>query len=115
MTTIDNKRKFRIRQDVRYPQLSELSMIYEGFAEDIRVRPPDLSPHGMFINTSREYPQGAVLKLRFRLARTGVIVETRGEVRYCLKGVGVGVEFVGIPVESVRAIEEELAVETQKA
>lgn len=115
MTATDGKRKFRIRQDVRYPQLSELSMIYEGFAEDVRIRPPDLSPHGMFINTSTEYPQGAVVKLRFRLARTGVIVETRGEVRYCLKGVGVGVEFVGISVESVRAIAEELAVETQKA
>jgi PilZ domain len=114
MTATDSKRKFRVRQDVRYPQLSELSMIYEGFAEDIRVRPPDLSPHGMFINTSTEYPHGAVLKLRFRLARTGVIVETRGEVRYCLKGVGVGVEFVGISVESVRAIEEEIAVEANK-
>lgn len=112
MTTTDHKRKFRVRQDVRQPQLSELSMIYEGFAEDIGVRPPDLSPHGMFINTSTEYPQGAVLKLRFRLARTGVIVDTRGEVRYCLKGVGVGVEFVGISVESVRAIEEEIAAET---
>ncbi len=114
MAPTEGKRKFRIRQDVRYPQLSELSMIYEGFAEDVCVRPPDLSPHGMFINTSTEYPQGAVLKLRFRLARTGVIVETRGEVRYCLKGVGVGVEFVGISVESVRAIEEELAAEANK-
>jgi len=115
MTTSDNKRRFRVRQEARHPQISELSMIYEGFAEDIRVRPPDLSPHGMFINTGTEYPQGAVMKLRFRLARTGIIVETRGEVRYCLKGVGVGVEFVGISVESVRAIEEEIAVETNKA
>lgn len=115
MTAINNKRKFRIRQEVRHPQLSELSMIYEGFSEDVCVRPPDLSPHGMFINTSTEYPQGAVLKLRFRLARTGVIVETRGEVRYCLRGVGVGVEFVGISVEAVRAIEEEMAVETEKS
>ena len=41
-----------------------------------------------------EYPQGAVLKLRFRLSRTGILIETRCEVRYCLKGVGVGVEFV---------------------
>jgi len=114
MTTSDNKRRFRVRQEARHPQISELSMIYEGFAEDIRVRPPDLSPHGMFINTGTEYPQGAVMKLRFRLARTGIIVETRGEVRYCLKGVGVGVEFVGISVESVRAIEEEIAVETNK-
>jgi hypothetical protein len=102
------------RRDIRYPQLSELSMIYEGFEEDICVRPPDLSPHGMFINTSNEYPQGAVLKLRFRLLRTGVMIQTRCEVRYCLKGVGVGVEFVAIPPEFVRAIEDEIAVATHK-
>jgi hypothetical protein len=101
------------RQDIRYPQLSELSMIYEGFEEDICVRPPDLSPHGMFINTRTEYPQGAVLKLRFRLSRTGVVIQTRCEVRYCLRGVGVGVEFVAIPPESVRAIENEIGLQRQ--
>ena len=102
------------RRDIRYPQLSELSMIYEGFEEDICVRPPDISPHGMFINTRTEYPEGAVLKLRFKLARTGVVIQTRCEVRYCLKGVGVGVEFVAIPAESIRAIEEELGVQQQQ-
>lgn len=101
------------RRDVRYPHLSELSMIYEGYEEDICVRPPDLSPHGMFINTRTEYPDGAVLKLRFKLARTGVLIHTRCEVRYCLRGVGVGVEFVAIPVEFVRAIEEEIELQTQ--
>lgn len=109
----DDKPSTEGRRDVRYPQLSELSMIYEGFEEDICVRPPDLSPHGMFINTSTEYPEGAVLKLRFKLARTKVEIQTRCEVRYCLKGVGVGVEFVAIPAESVRAIEDEIGVQTQ--
>jgi len=101
------------RRDPRYPQLSELSMIYEGFEEDVSVRPPDLSPHGMFINTRTDYPQGAILKLRFRLARSRVLVETRCEVRYCLRGVGVGVEFVDISPEAVRAIEEEIGVATR--
>lgn len=101
------------RRDVRHPHLSELSMIYEGYEEDICVRPPDLSSHGMFINTRTEYPEGAVLKLRFKLARTGVIINTRCEVRYCLRGVGVGVEFLAIPPESVRAIEEEIELQTQ--
>lgn len=102
------------RRDARYPHLSELSMIYEGFEEDICVRPPDLSPHGMFINTRTEYPEGAVLKLRFKLSRTGVVIHTRCEVRYCLRGVGVGVEFMAIPAESVRAIEEEIDLQTQQ-
>jgi hypothetical protein len=103
------------RRDVRYPQLSELSMIYEGFEEDICVRPPDISPHGMFINTRTEYTEGAVLKLRFRLSRTGIVIQTRCEVRYCLRGVGVGVEFVAISPENVRAIEDEIGVETHRA
>ena len=90
MNETDRKTNVAIRQDVRFPQLCELSMIYEGATEDVSVRPPDLSPHGMFINTRTDYPEGAVLKLRFRLSRTGVLVQTRCEVRYCLKGVGIG-------------------------
>jgi hypothetical protein len=113
MSGIDDKSKPQARRDVRHPLLSEFSMIYEGFEEDIRVRPPDLSPHGMFINTSKEYPHGAVLKLRFRLSRTGVLIETRCEVRFCLKGVGVGVEFVGHSPEVIRAIEDEIGAVTQ--
>jgi hypothetical protein len=104
----ENKSNPEIRRDVRYPQVSEFSMIYEGFEEDISVRPPDLSPHGMFINTRTAYPQGAVLKLRFRLSRTGIAIQTRCEVRYCARGVGVGVEFVDISPEALRAIEEEI-------
>jgi hypothetical protein len=85
-------------------------MLYEGATEEVAVRPPDLSPHGMFINTPTEFPEGAVLKLRFRLSRTDVVVQTRCEVRYCLKGVGIGVEFVDAPPEATRAIEEEISV-----
>jgi hypothetical protein len=114
MSLDDRNSKTEVRRDVRIPQLTELSMIYEGFEEDISVRPPDLSPHGMFVNTKTEYPQGAVLKLRFRLSRTGMVIQTRGEVRYCLRGVGVGVEFRDISPEFVRCIEEEIGLVAQK-
>jgi hypothetical protein len=66
----------------------------------------------MFINTAKLFPEGAVLKLRFRLSRSGVLIQARCEVRYCLKGVGVGVEFVDISPEFVRAIEDEIGVVT---
>jgi hypothetical protein len=101
-----------IRRDERHPQFSELSMTYEGMSEDIVLRAPDLSVHGMFINTAKEFAEGSVLKLRFRLTRTGVVVQTRCEVRYCLKGVGVGVEFVEISPEFTRAIENEIGLVT---
>ncbi len=83
-------------------------MKYEGRSEDVPLRVPDLSEHGMFINTPREFPEGSVLKLRFVLTRTGHLVNTRGEVRYCLPGIGIGVEFFDISDESRAAIIEEL-------
>jgi PilZ domain len=100
------------RRDTRYPQLRDLRVAYEGYTEDIVLRPPDLSPHGMFINTPRAFPEGAILNVSFRLARSGTLVQTRCEVRYCLKGVGIGVEFVRISAEAVSAIEEDLGVQT---
>ena len=95
------------RQQSRHAQYRDLSLVYEGFSEEYTVRTPDLSTSGMFINTSRYYPQGAVLALSFKLARSGYEVTARGEVRYCLSGVGLGVEFVDISDEAKHAIEQE--------
>jgi hypothetical protein len=62
----------------------------------------------MFINTVQNFPEGAVLNLRFLLSLSGVEIQTRCEVRYCLKGVGIGVEFVGISPDAVAEIEREI-------
>jgi hypothetical protein len=96
------------RREPRLPHLSDLRMNYEGDGQDIPLRPPDLSRHGMFVNTSTHFLEGAIVNLRFRLTRSNVEVQTRGEVRYCLPGIGIGVEFVGIRPEAVRAIEKEI-------
>lgn len=96
------------RQEVRYPHLRELSLSYEGRYETISMRPPDISRNGMFINTGTHFPEGSVLKLRFRLARSGVEISTRCEVRYCLHGVGIGVEFLDLSPEGAQAIDEEI-------
>ena len=92
----------------RFSNLKDLSVTYEGRSEDIVTRPPDVSTRGMFINTLRTFPVGAVLTIRFKLAQSGVEINTRGEVRYCLPGVGLGVEFVGITPQAVAAIEAEI-------
>jgi hypothetical protein len=104
----DSKNWTSSRLAPRFSSLRDLSVSYEGFSEAIVTRPPDVSTRGMFINTSRKFPEGAVLNVNFRLALTGVEIHSRCEVRYCLPGVGVGVEFVDISPESVRAIEEEV-------
>lgn len=96
------------RQVSRYPYLRDLSVKYEGQSEGISVRAPDISQCGMFINTSCSFPEGSVLQLHFRLPHTGVEIATRCEVRYCLFGVGVGVEFLGLPSEASQAIEDEI-------
>ena len=96
------------RREPRIQHLSELHLSYEGDDREIPIRLPDISPHGMFVNTSASFPEGAIVNLRFRLSPSSVEVRTRGEVRYCLPGVGIGVEFIGIAPEIVRAIEKEL-------
>lgn len=99
----------------RFSSLRDLSVSYEGHSEDIVTRPPDISTRGMFINTTRTFPEGAVLNVKFRLALSGCAVHSRAEVRYCLPGVGVGVEFIDISEESVQAIEREIEIRSQNA
>jgi hypothetical protein len=98
------------RTSPRVHSLGSIFMNYEGHSEEVAARPPDVSTHGMFINTNRSFPEGAVLNLKFLLALSGVEIQTRSEVRYCLKGVGVGVEFVGITPDAVHEIEREIAL-----
>ena len=95
----------RERLSPRIHSVKEISVHYEGRTEEIAIRPPDVSTHGMFFNTATRFPEGAVLNLKFRLALSGAEISTRCEVRYCLPGVGVGVEFIGISPEAVRKIE----------
>ena len=90
----------------RHSCCRDLEVEYEGHSGEIEVHAPDISPRGMFINTPRVFPEGSVLKVHFRLGQTGETVFTRGEVRYCLPGVGVGVEFIEISDEAQEAIRE---------
>jgi PilZ domain len=107
--SIDKERRLRAaRCEPRLMHLKELCMTYEGSGEVIQLRPPDISQHGMFVNTSTHFSEGAVISLRFRLTRSNIEVQTRAEVRYCLPGIGVGVEFVGIGPEAVLAIKKEI-------
>ena len=92
----------------RVHSIATISVHYEGQTEELASRPPDVSREGMFITTARIFPEGAILNLRFSLALTGAQIETRSEVRYCLPGVGVGVEFIGISPKAVRNIEREI-------
>jgi hypothetical protein len=104
-----------VRSDSRIQSLRKISFNYEGRSEDLEVRPPDVSCRGMFIATNQEFPEGAVLKLMFHLTLTGAEIHARGEVRYCLKGVGAGVEFVELAPEAAKKIEQETELWSQKS
>jgi PilZ domain len=93
---------------LRYPP--DLAVKYEGHDMPIRLSGPDISTQGMFINTPCFFPEGAVLEVSFSLTRLSFKVRGRCEVRYCLPGVGVGVEFIDLPAEAHRAIERELQI-----
>ena len=96
------------RDNSRYRGYTDLQINFEGSSQEIPVKVPDISTRGMFINTARYFAQGTVLKIGFRLVRTNVQINTRAEVRYCLEGVGIGVEFIDITEEAQDAIETEL-------
>ena len=100
--------KISTRDNSRYSGYKDLSILFEGSSQEIPVRVPDLSTRGMFINTGRHFPEGAVLKVQFRLVKSDYEINVRAEVRYCLDGVGVGVEFLDISEDAMDAIEEEL-------
>src|SRR5260370_298531 len=102
------------RLSPRVHTIASTSVHYEGRTEELASRPPDVSRQGMFISTIRNFPEGAVLNLKFRMALSGTQISTRCEVRYCLPGVGVGVEFVGISPEAVGDIEREVELCTRQ-
>jgi len=90
--------------------IREITVSSEGQDELIRIKAPDLSCTGMFINATRPFAEGTVLNLKFRLAVTGIEVNTRCEVRYCSPGVGIGVEFIDLSAEARKDIGRELAL-----
>lgn len=93
----------------RVPQFRDLTIQYEGSSRTISPRTPDISTCGMFINTTESFPEGAVVKISFRLGRTQKRIEVRAEVRYCLHGVGIGVEYLNLSDASREAIAAEIA------
>jgi hypothetical protein len=100
------------RSSPRVYSVREITISYEGHDEQLVVKPPNLSRRGMFVNTSRAFPEGAVLNLKFKLVLTDAEIQTRCEVRYCQSGVGIGVEFIGLTPDAADLIDREIALST---
>jgi|SRR5690242_16679976 hypothetical protein len=100
-------KKLENREVERHQLLNDLDVVYEGSTEEVQINLPDLSTRGMFIPTQRSFPIGSVLKVRFRLPRSRFQVNARAEVRHIVPNSGIGVEFLQLSSEALRAIEEE--------
>jgi hypothetical protein len=59
------------RSNPRVHTISGIVLNYEGQSDLTYVRSPDVSTRGMFVNTTRQFPEGAILNVRFRLALSG--------------------------------------------
>lgn len=98
----------------RFSHLKDVALSCEGRNEVLSVHLPDISLTGMFLNTMTSYPEGTILKVHFRLARSNHAVDVRCEVRYCLPGVGLGLEFIDILAKDKKAIMKELDMSVRK-
>jgi len=96
------------RQYERFSYLRDLAISFEGRTEQIKLRTPDISPFGMFVNTDYLFPEDAILQIRFTLPFTRHQVRARGKVRYSLPGVGIGIQFVEISAADQHAIDKEI-------
>lgn len=102
------------RASQRVYSLRKITVSYEGQDENIIIKPPNVSTRGMFVNTSRTFPEGAVLNVCFELALSNAEIKTRCEVRYCQPGIGVGVEFIGLSADARELIEREIELNSGK-
>ena len=98
------------RSSGRIHTVSGIVLNYEGSSDLTYVRSPDVSERGMFVNTSRSFPEGAIVNVRFRLALSGASIAARGEVRYCLPGVGIGLEFCDLDASTRKLLENEMSL-----
>jgi hypothetical protein len=114
MTSQALRKSNPVRKHKRYSYPADLVVTREGAPGNIPLHGPDLSVHGMFINTPAALSEGTVLKLSFRLIRINKKINLRGEVRYRIPGIGVGVEFAELSDETRNAIEQELEHEMEQ-
>ena len=68
---------------------------------------PSHTPQGTFKNLSIHFPEGTVIKLRFRSEWSNVHSEDKDEEIYRLVDIGIGLEFGGIGAEAIGPLEEE--------
>lgn len=108
----DNRRRFQ-RHKIAFP----LEFRDERVNTPMRVNATDISGNGCYIETVMPLPVGTALRVDFWIAQehalTSAVVRTRDP------GVGMGIEFTGLPEESKRRFqahldEQDVALNSQR-
>jgi len=72
--------------------------------EDIMLT-RDVSTGGMFVTAQRPLPVGSAVALSFHLGN-GTSISCTGKVVYSQQGMGMGIEFVGLPDDCTAALQK---------
>jgi len=79
----------------------------------MNARINDLSVTGLFLDSMTPIPEGSDLNLRFEIR--GKQISVRGQVRYCMPQIGVGVRFLDLSSEAQALIEQLLSDSSEPA
>jgi len=93
------------RTDPRYDRQISVEMTCDG--DDHIVRTNNLSLGGMYVDSRRSLPVGAVVQLRFHVSTQPEAIEVSGDVRWVVPGndgVGMGIRFQGLRARDVWAL-----------
>lgn len=69
----------------------------------------DISVGGMFIETKQPFPEGAVFNLQFELGDGGAAIQVEAVVRYAIRNLCMGIEFVNLTPQDRTRIEAYVA------
>jgi len=94
----------RMTEKRRYPRAPLVSQIEREGGVSLGLS-KTIGVGGMFIETNEPPPDGSTVGLRFHLDDGGPMISVSAVVRYIVKDLGIGVEFLDLPPADVTRID----------
>jgi uncharacterized protein (TIGR02266 family) len=66
----------------------------------------DVSTGGLFIITKKPLPMDSSVSLSFNLGDGHPLISCRGKVVYSMQGMGMGIQFMDLPDESLQSLQK---------
>src|SRR5579864_3108983 len=93
-----------LRRAHRYPIVASVEIRERRTDTRVRARTSDLSAIGCYVDTLNPLPAGTEVELR--ILYNNEIVTIRGAVAYAKANMGMGVEFVEVPVNQLKVLQK---------